>query len=123
MDPSKIEKMAKDQTEERLNKHLEANQQRKLTRAQKKEKIIRKLKRDSAKECRRIIFKLKKLENPSHSFKVNMNARQLALNGFILKPNQYHRQNVLVVGEGGQKAIKFMKNLMMNRIKWGEDQN
>lgn len=26
MDPSKIEKMAKDQAEERLNKHLETNQ-------------------------------------------------------------------------------------------------
>lgn len=50
-----------------------------------------------------------------------MNAKQLALNGFVIKPNQFHRQPVLVMAEGGQKAIKFFKNLMLNRIKWNED--
>lgn len=47
-----------------------------------------------------------------------MNAKQLALNGFVMKPNEFHRQPVLVVAEGGQKAIRFFKNLMMNRIDW-----
>ena len=52
-----------------------------------------------------------------------MNAKQLALNGFVLKPNEFHRQPVLVAAEGGQKAIRFFKNLMVNRIKWTEDGN
>ncbi len=47
---------------------------------------MRKLKKDSDKECRRIVFKLNHLNDQSHIFKVNMNAKQLALNGFILKP-------------------------------------
>lgn len=49
LDPSRVEAEAKKQTEERINKHLEANSVRKLTKAQKKDKVIRKLKRDSAK--------------------------------------------------------------------------
>lgn len=47
-----------------------------------------------------------------------MNAKQLALNGFVIVPKQYHNQPVIIMAEGGQKAIRFFKNLMMNRIKW-----
>lgn len=50
-----------------------------------------------------------------------MNAKQLALNGFIIKPKDYHRQIVMVAIEGGAKAVKFYKNLMLNRIKWDEE--
>ena len=84
---------------------------------------MRKLKRDSAKECRRIVFRLGKLDDPSHIFKIHKNASQLALNGFVIKPNEYHRQPVMIAIEGGIKAVKFYKNLMMNRIKWEENEN
>lgn len=49
-----------------------------------------------------------------------MNAKQLALNGFILNPAEYHNQPVLVMAQGGQKAIRFFRNLMVNRIKWAQ---
>jgi U4/U6 small nuclear ribonucleoprotein PRP3 len=49
-----------------------------------------------------------------------MNAKQLALNGFILTSKEYHNQPVIVMAEGGQKAIKFYKNLMLHRIRWDE---
>jgi len=91
-----------------------------LTKKQRQDKHIRKLKRDSAKECRRVVFKIGKLDNASHIFKLNMNAKQLALNGFIIKPKDYHRQIVMVAAEGGAKAIRFYKNLLLNRIKWEE---
>jgi len=51
-------------------------------------------------------------------FKVDTNAKQLALNGFIIRPSDYHRQVVMVAVEGGAKAIRFYKNLMLNRIRW-----
>lgn len=50
-----------------------------------------------------------------------MNAKQLSLNGFVLKPSEFHRQPVMIMAEGGQKAIRFFKNLMLNRIRWNED--
>jgi hypothetical protein len=43
------------------------------------------------------VFKLNNLKDPSQIFKVNMNAKQLALNGFILNPAEYHNQPVLVM--------------------------
>lgn len=49
IDPSRVEAEAQKQTQERINKHLESNSTRKLTKTQKKDKAIRKLKRDSAK--------------------------------------------------------------------------
>lgn len=49
IDPSKVQAQAKRQQQERLNKHLNANSERKLTKGQKKQKVLRKLKRDSAK--------------------------------------------------------------------------
>ena len=55
-----------------------------------------------------------------------MNAKQLALNGMVIRPNGYHRQPVLIAIEGGAKAVKFYKKLMLNRIHWedtGESSN
>ncbi len=47
-----------------------------------------------------------------------MNAKQLALNGLVLKPTQNNNQFVVMIVEGGAKAIRFYKNLMVNRIRW-----
>jgi hypothetical protein len=48
-----------------------------------------------------------------------MNAKQLALNGLIMKPKNNNTQSSVIVAEGGAKAIRFFKNLMTNRIRWG----
>ena len=83
---------------------------------------MRKLKRDSAKECRRAVFRVEKLVDPTQIFKVNMNAKQLALNGFVMKPaNEYSKFPTMVLVEGGLRAVKFYKNLMMNRINWSQN--
>ena len=79
-----------------MNNHLQSNQERKLSRSQRKEKVLRKLKRDSAKECKRIVFTLQKLDDPAHIFKINKNAQQLALNGFLMKPSEHHQQPVII---------------------------
>jgi len=59
--------------------------------------------------------------DPTHVFKVNMNAKQLALNGFVIKPaNELVHQPTMVLVEGGIRAVKFYKNLMLKRIRWAE---
>lgn len=66
---------------------------------------------------------MSKLTDPTHIFKVNMNAKQLALNGFVIKPsNEFATFPTMVLVEGGQRAIKFYKNLMLRRILWGQNQ-
>ena len=71
-------------------------------------------------ECRVAVFRIENLSHGAHKFKVNMNAQQLAINGVCIiadKKLGLNLPNVVVV-EGGPKAIKFYKKLMLRRIKW-----
>ena len=122
-DPSKVEKDVKKSIAERLKNHLARNEGKKLTREMKKEKTMRKLKRDSAIECRVAVFRVEDLSNRSHRFKVDKNANQLALHGICLICDKKSGLNLpcIVVVEGGPKAIKFYKKLMVKRIKWERD--
>ena len=108
------------QIQERLQNHLDRNAKKKLTKEQKAEKYMRKLRRDSAAECRVAVFRVEDLSHGAHKFKVNMNAQQLALNGVCIiadKKLGLGLPNVVVV-EGGPKAIKFYKKLMLRRVRW-----
>lgn len=58
-DPTKVEMEVKKLIEERQQKHIERNEAKKLTKDQKREKMLKKLKKDSAKECKVCIFSLK----------------------------------------------------------------
>jgi len=119
-DPTKAEMEVRKAIAERLQQHLERNAKKKLTKDQKAEKNMRKLRRDSAAECRVAVFRVENLAHGAHKFKINMNAQQLALNGVCIiadKKLGLNLPNVIVV-EGGPKAIKFYKKLMLRRVKW-----
>eukprot|EP01017_Pseudomicrothorax_dubius_P042516 TRINITY_DN694_c0_g1_i2.p1 TRINITY_DN694_c0_g1~~TRINITY_DN694_c0_g1_i2.p1 ORF type:complete len:388 (+),score=106.40 TRINITY_DN694_c0_g1_i2:69-1166(+) len=119
-DPSKLEAEVKKNMAERLKAHLERNAQRSLTKEQRAEKLMRKLKRDSSVECRVAVFRIERLTDRAIRFKVDKNAQQLALNGVCLisNPNSGLGFPSMVVVEGGPKAIKFYKRLLLRRIKW-----
>jgi len=119
-DPTKVEMEVRKATQERLQAHLDRNAKRKLTKDQKAEKSMRKLRRDSAAECRVAVFRVDNLSHGAHKFKVNMNAQQLALNGVCIIADKKLGLNIpnVVVVEGGPKAIKFYKKLMLRRVKW-----
>jgi U4/U6 small nuclear ribonucleoprotein PRP3 len=52
-----------------------------------------------------------------------MNAKQLACNGFVIKPaGELASFPAMVLVEGGLRAVKFYKNLMLNRIRWSENE-
>ena len=81
---------------------------------------MRKLKRDSAKETRIAVFKINDVRDRTHRFKIEMNAKQLALNGLFLFPGDRCKGPAVIVAEGGRRAIKFYKNLLLGRINWSE---
>lgn len=122
-DPTRMELEVKKNIEDRLKAHLEANEARKLTKAQKKEKIEQKLKKDAASECKVSIFVVKDLSNKKNRFKVEKNARQLALTGFIFVSLDPAKAPSVIIVEGGAHSIKFYKKLMTRRIKWTFDEN
>lgn len=54
---------------------------------------------------------------------MDRNAQQLSLHGLCLISDKFSGLNLptVVVVEGGPKAIKFYKKLLLKRIKWDKD--
>ncbi|XP_012721269.2 U4/U6 small nuclear ribonucleoprotein Prp3 [Fundulus heteroclitus] len=115
-DPTKVEAHVRAQMAKRQKAHEEANAARKLTAEQRKEKKVKKLKEDLTNGVHVTVYRIRNLQNPAKKFKVEANANQLYLTGTVV----LHRDVNLVVVEGGPKAQKKFKRLMMHRIKWEE---
>lgn len=124
-DPSKVEKEVRRQEIERQKAHIEHNEKRRLTKAQRIDKFKSKMERDSKKETWSALFKVRNLKDPKNYFKVDKNAQQLYLNGFCIYTEKLkeetgkHYPNLVVV-EGGKVAVRKYKKLLLRRIKWSE---
>ncbi|KAK6503638.1 hypothetical protein TWF481_008644 [Arthrobotrys musiformis] len=116
-DPTAVEAKVNKQVAERLEKHLTANAERKLTKEQKLDKLHNNQEQDLAKGVHCLVFRVERLTNPSHQFKIWKNAEQLALTGICINNPKFN----LVVVEGGEWAINKYKKLMLQRIKWDEN--
>ncbi|CAD8148974.1 unnamed protein product [Paramecium octaurelia] len=129
IDPSKAEQEVRRQIQARLDKHIKQNEERKLTKEQRGDKLKLKWQKDAAQEIRVAVFRIDddlssaNLESKKLKFKVDMNAQQVSLQGVCLIAAQNGQQVVpsIVVAEGGPKGIKFYKKLLLNRIKWRGD--
>ncbi|XP_035285457.1 U4/U6 small nuclear ribonucleoprotein Prp3-like isoform X3 [Anguilla anguilla] len=118
-DPTKVEAHVRAQMAKRQKAHEEANAARKLTAEQRKEKKVKKLKEDLSHGVHIAVYRIRNLTNPAKKFKVEANANQLYLTGTVV----LHRDVNIVVVEGGPKAQKKFKKLMLSRIKWEEQTN
>ncbi|XP_023375177.1 U4/U6 small nuclear ribonucleoprotein Prp3 [Otolemur garnettii] len=115
-DPTKVEAHVKAQMAKRQKAHEEANAARKLTAEQRKVKKIKKLKEDISQGVHISVYRVRNLSNPAKKFKIEANAGQLYLTGVVV----LHKDVNVVVVEGGPKAQKKFKRLMLHRIKWDE---
>ncbi|XP_039623493.1 U4/U6 small nuclear ribonucleoprotein Prp3 isoform X1 [Polypterus senegalus] len=115
-DPTKVEAHVRAQMAKRQKAHEEANAARKLTAEQRKEKKVKKLKEDLTTGVHVCVYRIRNLTNPAKKFKVEANAGQLYLTGTVV----LHKDVNVVVVEGGPKAQKKFKRLMLHRIKWDE---
>lgn len=107
----------KREIQQRVDKHLAQNEARKLTKEQKHEKLWNKQEKDLANGIHTTVYKIDKLVNPKHLFKLNISAQEENLVGVCLKNPKFN----LVIVEGGEKSIGHYKKLMMKRIKWTEN--
>ncbi|NXC42653.1 PRPF3 protein, partial [Penelope pileata] len=115
-DPTKVEAHVRAQMAKRQKAHEEANAARKLTAEQRKAKKIKKLKEDVSQGVHIAVYRVRNLSNPAKKFKIEANAGQLYLTGVVV----LHKDVNVVVVEGGPKAQKKFKRLMLHRIKWDE---
>ena len=116
-DPTAVEARVNREIAERLQKHLEMNEERKLTKEQIHEKLAEKKSMDASKGIYASVYKIDSLSNGRHRFKIAKNADQMSLTGVVI----LHPKFNLVVVEGGEHSIKFYKKLMLNRIDWTEN--
>ncbi|KAI1461032.1 PRP3-domain-containing protein [Annulohypoxylon moriforme] len=116
-DPTAVEARVNREIADRHAKHVEANEERKLTKEQKHEKLATNQEKDAAKGLHMLVFKINSLANGQHRYKININADQLALTGLVI---MHPKQNLVIV-EGGEWSIKHYKKLMLNRINWTEN--
>jgi len=116
-DPTAVEARVNREIEARHQAHVEMNEERKLTKEQRHEKLALNQEKDAAKGIRLMVFKIDNLANGSHRFKIAKNAEQLALTGICIMHPRFN----LVIVEGGEHSIRFYRKLMLQRIDWTEN--
>jgi len=115
-DPTLLETIVRKEMREREQRHNQRNQERKLTDEQRREKRRNKFLEDTSLYTSVAIFKVLDLSNKKAKLKVDMNASQFLLSGCCLITPKF---SVIII-EGGPKAIRRYKKLMLRRIKWGD---
>merc|ERR1712113_1371561 len=118
-DPSTVERKVRQQVEQRRKEHEQRNEARKLPAEERKAKKKQKWMAETEPTTQVLVFKVKDLANKRHLFKIDMNAQQFHLSGCCIACPGV--ANIVIV-EGGPRASKRYKKLMMRRIKWTEDQ-
>ncbi len=116
-DPTAVEARVNREIAERHAKHVETNEDRRLTKEQRHEKLAANQEKDAAKGLRLLVFVVDSLANGQHRYKLNINAEQLGLTGLVVM----HPKRCLVVAEGGAWAADKYRKLMLNRIDWTEN--
>lgn len=117
--PTEVEMRVRREIQEREDQHNLLNKERKLNKEERKEKNERKNEEDKKRGLFRCIFKINRLVNPKHKYKINMNAIQLMIKGVCLN---YQNGKSLIITEGGFKSIEKFKKLMLRRINWKENE-
>ncbi|KIL60322.1 hypothetical protein M378DRAFT_921940 [Amanita muscaria Koide BX008] len=115
-DPTRVEARVRREVAMRKHQHEKANAERKLTDEQRREKIETKKVEEDKKGVYGAVFKVKKLSDPAHQFKVRRNAEQMNLSGVCI----FNPQFSFVYVEGGAKFIRQYTRLMLHRIAWTE---
>ena len=113
-DPTAVEMRVNREIAERQQKHMNINEERKLTKEQKHEKLAAQQEADAAKGIYCAVYRIESLANGRHRFKISKNAEQNALKGITI----LHPKYCLVIVEGGQHSMKSYKKLMLQRIDW-----
>lgn len=113
-DPTQIEADVRKQMKERMMAHEKRNNERKLAPEQRKAKRMEKVEKDKAEGTHVAVFKVGDLSSKKNRYKVDINAAELHLTGCVVHTGHMS----LVVVEGGTKALKKYKKLMLQRIDW-----
>ncbi|EXJ86794.1 hypothetical protein A1O3_03748 [Capronia epimyces CBS 606.96] len=115
-DPTAVEARVNREIAERAQKHEQANEERKLTKEERHEKLERQQEIDAAHGIYIRVYKIDSLANGKHRYQISVNADQNKLTGVVIM----HPRLNLVIVEGGEHSIRKYDKLMLHRIRWQE---
>jgi U4/U6 small nuclear ribonucleoprotein PRP3 len=117
-DPTAVEARVNREIAQRQNDHEQANIDRALTKEQREEKLKAQQVGDAAKGLKIAVFRVDDLSSGKHRYQVDVGAKQNALTGVVvMNPTMY-----LIIVEGGEHSMKNYRKLLLNRIKWTENE-
>ncbi|OJJ50013.1 hypothetical protein ASPZODRAFT_139350 [Penicilliopsis zonata CBS 506.65] len=116
-DPTAVEARVNREIAERRTKHEDMNEERKLTKEERREKLANQQQKDADKGIFVSVYRIESLANGRHRFKVSKNAEQNALTGVCVMNPRFN----LVIVEGGIHSINNYRKLLLNRIDWTEN--
>ncbi|KAI4094463.1 MAG: hypothetical protein LQ344_002212 [Seirophora lacunosa] len=116
-DPTAVEARVNREIAERASKHEQMNEERKLTKEEKHEKLKAQQEKDARLGIHCTVYRIDSLANPRHRFKVDKNAKDHGLTGVTV----LHPRLCLVAVEGGAHGVAAYRKLLMQRIDWTEN--
>ncbi|RJE19422.1 hypothetical protein PHISCL_08242 [Aspergillus sclerotialis] len=116
-DPTAVEARVTREIAERREKHEAANEERKLTKEQRREKLAAQKEKDAERGIIVSVYRIDNLSNGRNRFKISKNAEQNSLTGVCVMHPKFN----LVIVEGGAHSINNYRKLMLNRIDWTEN--
>ncbi|CAG8923027.1 unnamed protein product [Penicillium salamii] len=116
-DPTAVEARVTREIADRKEAHEHANEERKLTKEQRHEKLAAQKEKDASLGIFQSVYRIDSLASGRNRFKIGKNAEQNNLTGICVM----HPKLNLVVVEGGKHSINNYRKLMVNRIDWTEN--
>ncbi|KAJ5658745.1 uncharacterized protein N7484_002394 [Penicillium longicatenatum] len=116
-DPTAVEAQVNREIAERKEKHLTMNEERKLTKEQRREKLESQQEKDAALGIFMSVYRIDSLASGRNRFKIGKNAEQNKLTGICI----VHPRLNLVIVEGGKHSVNNYRKLMLNRVDWTEN--
>lgn len=115
-DPTAVEARVNREIAQREATHVATNEERKLTKEQRQEKLKAQQAGDEALGVRICIFRVLSLVSGKHRYAVDINAKQNNLTGLVV----LHPSMSLIVVEGGRHSINNYRKAL-RRVKWTEN--
>lgn len=116
-DPTAVEARVTREIADRREQHETTNEERKLTKEQRREKLASQQEKDAEQGILVSVYRIDSLANGRNRFKISKNAEQNALTGVCVMHPKFN----LVIVEGGAHSINNYRKLMLNRIDWTEN--
>lgn len=117
LDPSAAENRVRREINERKDKHLQENEERKLGKEEKAEKLARNQENDVARDVHLLVYKINNLSNGSIRWKLSKNAEQLGCTGVLILCPKF----CLCICEGGPFGSRKYRKLVEERIDFTQN--